>query len=159
MAAALDASIILMALAIFGIIFHLAGGAFVLNAKTAPMFLGVAAGVVIFYRLLWCLANGDTRRPKVDASAAGEFRRPDAHSHATALPGCIGLLELDGRRHRIAVGPGGRRDAHLARSHFQDLPHAGQLDRELKPGGRAPRSRTWIPCCLASADRPRSAWI
>jgi len=60
MAAALDASIMVMALAIFGIVFRLAGGAFVLNAKTAPMFMGVAAGVVIFYRLLWCLANGDT---------------------------------------------------------------------------------------------------
>jgi uncharacterized RDD family membrane protein YckC len=60
MAAALDASIILMALAVFGIVFHLAGGVFVLNAKTAPVFVGVAAGVVIFYRLLWCLANGDT---------------------------------------------------------------------------------------------------
>src|SRR5579863_5306577 len=60
MAAALDASIMVMALAIFGIVFRLAGGAFVLNAKTAPMFIGVAAGVVIFYRLLWCLANGDT---------------------------------------------------------------------------------------------------
>jgi len=60
MAAALDASIVVMALAVFGIVFRLAGGVFVLNPKTAPMFLGVAAGVVIFYRLLWCLANGDT---------------------------------------------------------------------------------------------------
>jgi uncharacterized RDD family membrane protein YckC len=60
MAAALDASIILMALAIFGIVFRLAGGVFVLNATTAPVFLGAAAGIVIFYRLLWCLANGDT---------------------------------------------------------------------------------------------------
>ncbi len=60
MAAALDASIILMALGVFGVVFRLAGGVFVLNAKTAPMFLGVAAGVVILYRLLWCLANGDT---------------------------------------------------------------------------------------------------
>jgi uncharacterized RDD family membrane protein YckC len=64
MAAALDASIIVMALAVFGVVFHLAGGTFVLNAKTAPMFLGVAAGVVIFYRLLWCLANGDTAGQK-----------------------------------------------------------------------------------------------
>ena len=60
MAAALDASIVLMALAIVGIIFRIAGGIFVLNARTAPMFLGVVAGVVLFYRLLWCLANGDT---------------------------------------------------------------------------------------------------
>jgi uncharacterized RDD family membrane protein YckC len=64
MAAALDTSIILMALAIFGIVFHLAGGAFVLNGKTSPMFLGAIAGVVIFYRLLWCLANGDTAGQK-----------------------------------------------------------------------------------------------
>jgi uncharacterized RDD family membrane protein YckC len=64
LAAALDASIILIALGVFGIVFRLAGGAFVLNAKTAPMFFGVAAGVVIFYRLLWCLANGDTAGQK-----------------------------------------------------------------------------------------------
>ena len=60
MAAALDASIVVMALAVFGVVFRLAGGVFVLNVKTAPMFMGAAAGVVIFYRLLWCLANGDT---------------------------------------------------------------------------------------------------
>jgi uncharacterized RDD family membrane protein YckC len=60
MAAALDASMIVMALAVFGIVFRLAGGVFVFNAKTAPIFLGVTAGIVIFYRLLWCLANGDT---------------------------------------------------------------------------------------------------
>jgi uncharacterized RDD family membrane protein YckC len=60
MAAAVDASIVLMALAVFGIIFHLAGGVFVLDTKTAPIFLAAAAGVVIFYRVLWCLANGDS---------------------------------------------------------------------------------------------------
>lgn len=60
MAAALDASIMVIALAIFGIVFHLAGGVFVFNAKTAPIFLGAAAAIAIFYRLLWCLANGDT---------------------------------------------------------------------------------------------------
>ncbi len=60
MAAAVDASIVLMALAIFGLIFHLAGGRFVLDAKTAPIFLAAAAAVVLFYRLLWCLANGDS---------------------------------------------------------------------------------------------------
>ena len=60
MAVAVDASIILMALAIFGIIFRLAGGTFVMDAKTAPIFLAAAAGVVVFYRVLWCLANGDS---------------------------------------------------------------------------------------------------
>jgi uncharacterized RDD family membrane protein YckC len=60
MAAAVDASIVLMALAVFGIIFRVAGGAFVLDAKTAPIFLAAAGGVVVFYRVLWCLANGDS---------------------------------------------------------------------------------------------------
>jgi uncharacterized RDD family membrane protein YckC len=60
MAAAVDASIVLMALAIFGIIFRLAGGTFVMDSKTAPVFLAAAAGVVVFYRVLWCLANGDS---------------------------------------------------------------------------------------------------
>jgi uncharacterized RDD family membrane protein YckC len=60
MAAAADASIVLIALAVFGIIFHLAGGVFILSAKTAPVFLAAAAGVGIFYRVLWCLANGDS---------------------------------------------------------------------------------------------------
>jgi len=60
MAAALDGSIIVIALAVFGTVFRFAGGAFVLNVKTAPMFMGVAIGIVIFYRLLWCLAGGDT---------------------------------------------------------------------------------------------------
>jgi uncharacterized RDD family membrane protein YckC len=60
MAAALDTSLILIALAVFGVVFRLAGGAFVLNAKTAPLFVGAAACVVIFYKLLWCFANGDT---------------------------------------------------------------------------------------------------
>jgi len=60
MAAALDGSVIVIALALFGFVFHLLGGEFVLNQKTIPMFLGVAASVVVFYRVLWCLANGDT---------------------------------------------------------------------------------------------------
>ena len=60
MAAAADASIVLIALAVFGIIFHLAGGVFILSAKTAPVFLAAAASVGVFYRVLWCLANGDS---------------------------------------------------------------------------------------------------
>lgn len=60
MAAALDGSVMAIAMAIFGVVFHLAGGAFVLNAHTIPMFAGAVAGIVIFYRLLWCLANSDT---------------------------------------------------------------------------------------------------
>jgi len=102
MAAALDASIIVMALAVFGIVFHLAGGMFVLNSKTAPMFLGVAAGVVIFYRLLWCLANGDTAGQKwtrlrlvnFDGQAPTRAQRLSrtASGFLSLMAGGIGLL-------------------------------------------------------------------
>jgi len=64
LAAAFDISIVVIALAVFGIVFRLAGGTFALNAKTIPMFAGAATGVVIFYRLLWCFANGDTAGQK-----------------------------------------------------------------------------------------------
>jgi uncharacterized RDD family membrane protein YckC len=102
MAAALDGSIIVMALGVFGVVFHLAGGAFIFNAKTAPAFLGVAAGVVIFYRLLWCLANGDTvgqkwtrlRLVNFDGQAPTRSQRlyRTASGFLSLMAGGIGLL-------------------------------------------------------------------
>jgi uncharacterized RDD family membrane protein YckC len=59
-AAALDASMILIALAVFGAIFYLAGGQVAINAKTLPLLIGVAAVVTFFYKFLWCMANGDS---------------------------------------------------------------------------------------------------
>jgi uncharacterized RDD family membrane protein YckC len=102
MAAALDGSIIVMALGVFGVVFRLAGGAFIFNAKTAPAFVGVAAGVVIFYRLLWCLANGDTvgqkwtrlRLVNFDGQAPTRAQRlyRTASGFLSLLAGGIGLL-------------------------------------------------------------------
>ena len=60
MAAALDGSMILFALAIFGIIFYLAGGQVLLNARTWPVLVAIVAAFVILYEILWCLADGDT---------------------------------------------------------------------------------------------------
>lgn len=60
MAAALDSAMILIALAVFGLVFHFAGGQIVLNTKTGPAFLAVGAGLVFLYKLLWCLGGGDT---------------------------------------------------------------------------------------------------
>jgi len=60
MAAALDGSMILIATAIFGIIFYLAGGQVTLSAKTLPILFAVVAVFVVFYEILWCLAGGDT---------------------------------------------------------------------------------------------------
>lgn len=60
MAAALDASLILIGLAIFGLIFRLAGGEVTLSSRSLPLLIGVAGTIAFFYQLLWCLANGDT---------------------------------------------------------------------------------------------------
>lgn len=60
MAAALDASMIMIALSVFGAIFYMAGGTIAVNSKTIPLLLGMAAVVTFFYKLLWCMANGDS---------------------------------------------------------------------------------------------------
>jgi uncharacterized RDD family membrane protein YckC len=59
-AAALDASMIVIGLAVFGAIFYMAGGVVAINSKTLPLLIGVAAVVTFFYKLLWCMANGDS---------------------------------------------------------------------------------------------------
>jgi len=60
MAVALDASVILIGLALFAGIYYFAGGELIFNARTAPLMIGIAAVFMLFYRVLWCLANGDT---------------------------------------------------------------------------------------------------
>jgi uncharacterized RDD family membrane protein YckC len=60
MAAALDASMIVMALGVFGGIYYFAGGPVALNSKSLPLVLGIVAVVTLFYKLLWCLADGDS---------------------------------------------------------------------------------------------------
>ena len=60
MAAALDMSLVVAALGVFLLTFHLAGGAVVLNQQTVPFFLGVAGLLGVLYRFLFCLGGGDT---------------------------------------------------------------------------------------------------
>jgi uncharacterized RDD family membrane protein YckC len=59
-AAAVDLSMVLVALGVFLGIFFLSGGEMVLNRQTVPVLIGVAAVIALFYRFLWCIANGDT---------------------------------------------------------------------------------------------------
>ena len=56
----MDGALMLIALALFGVVFRLAGGAVVLNARTVPVFLAVAAAVMALYRLLWSCACTDS---------------------------------------------------------------------------------------------------
>lgn len=60
MAAALDASLILIATALFGLVFYLAGGSFILDSKSAPVVAVIVGMIALFYKLLWCLGNGDS---------------------------------------------------------------------------------------------------
>ena len=59
-AAAFDASIIVMATALFMLIFYLSGGEFVLERQTLSVFAGIVVVLALLYKVLWCLGNGDT---------------------------------------------------------------------------------------------------
>lgn len=59
-AAALDASMIVMGLALIGAIFYAAGGTITISSKTLPLLAGVTALVTFLYKMLWCMGNGDS---------------------------------------------------------------------------------------------------
>jgi uncharacterized RDD family membrane protein YckC len=59
-AAALDGTLILISLFLFGLVFRFMGGEIVLNTRTAPLFAAVAAALMVLYRLLWCFAETDS---------------------------------------------------------------------------------------------------
>jgi uncharacterized RDD family membrane protein YckC len=59
-AAVVDFSMVMVALGLFLGVFFLSGGDMVLNRQTIPFLAGVAAVIALFYRFLWCIANGDT---------------------------------------------------------------------------------------------------
>src|SRR5262249_1066141 len=58
-AAAVDLSAILLGLGLFLGVFYLASGQILLNRQTTPFFVGVAVVIGLFYRFLWCVANGE----------------------------------------------------------------------------------------------------
>ena len=59
-AAAFDASMILIAVGLFLGIFFLSGGMLMLSKQNAPFLISVAALLTLFYRFLWVLGNGET---------------------------------------------------------------------------------------------------
>jgi len=60
MAVAVDMSVVLIALGLFGVILYACGGDLSLTRQSAPLYLAVAFLTATFYRLLWCLGNGDS---------------------------------------------------------------------------------------------------
>jgi uncharacterized RDD family membrane protein YckC len=59
-AAAFDASMVLIAVGLFLGIFFLSGGMLMLSKQNAPFLISVAALLALFYRFLWVLGNGET---------------------------------------------------------------------------------------------------
>jgi uncharacterized RDD family membrane protein YckC len=93
-AAAFDVSMVLIAVGIFLSIFFLSGGLIAMTRQTVPFFVGVTAVVALFYRMLWCLADGDTPGMRFAGLRLVDFdgRSPDREQRG--LRQVAGLLSL-----------------------------------------------------------------
>jgi uncharacterized RDD family membrane protein YckC len=93
-AAAFDVSMVVIAVAVFLAIFLLSGGLIAMTRQTVPLFVCVTAVVALFYRLLWCLADGDTPGMRFAGLRLVDFdgRRPDREQRG--LRQVAGLLSL-----------------------------------------------------------------
>ena len=77
--AAVDGSLILVAVGVFLGIFFLSGGQVALDRQALSFLIGVTAVIALFYRALWCLANGDSPGMRFAGLRLVDFdgRRPD----------------------------------------------------------------------------------
>jgi uncharacterized RDD family membrane protein YckC len=94
-AAAIDFSIITISLALFFLIFHVAGGQVVLNPKTLPLCIAMAAIFYLLYELLWCMADTDTAGMRWARLRVVNFegRSPDREQRMVRLAsGCLSML-------------------------------------------------------------------
>jgi len=78
-AAAVDGSLILAGVGVFLGIFFLSGGQVALDRQALSFVIGVTAVIALFYRALWCLANGDSPGMRFAGLRLVDFdgRRPD----------------------------------------------------------------------------------
>ena len=93
-AAAVDASLILVAVGVFLGIFFVSGGQVALDRQALSFIIGVTAVIALFYRALWCLANGDTPGMRFAGLRLVDFdgRRPDREQRG--IRQVAGLLSL-----------------------------------------------------------------
>jgi uncharacterized RDD family membrane protein YckC len=91
MAAAVDGSMIAIAMGLFMAIFLLAGGRLEFTRHTLLMFAGVVAGIVFLYRALWCLGNGDSLGMRLAGLRLVNFdgRAPDREQRTLRLGASI----------------------------------------------------------------------
>jgi uncharacterized RDD family membrane protein YckC len=83
-AAAVDGSLILVGVGVFLTIFFLSGGQVALDRQALSFIIGVTAVIALFYRALWCLANGDSPGMRFAGLRLVDFdgRRPDREQRA-----------------------------------------------------------------------------
>ncbi len=83
-AATVDGSLILVAVGVFLAIFFFSGGQVALDRQALSFVLLVSAVISMFYRALWCLANGDTPGMRFAGLRLVDFdgRRPDREQRA-----------------------------------------------------------------------------
>ncbi len=79
LAAAVDGSVIVIALGAFLGVFHLFGGEVLLTSRTVPLFGAIAAVFCLLYKILWFLADGDSPGMRCARLRLINFdgRRPD----------------------------------------------------------------------------------
>jgi uncharacterized RDD family membrane protein YckC len=93
LAAAVDASMVLIGLGLFLLIFFV-GGDMVVSRETAPFLIAVGAVIALFYRSLWYFGNGDTPGMRFAGLRLVDFdgRRPDREQRG--MRQVAGLLSL-----------------------------------------------------------------
>jgi uncharacterized RDD family membrane protein YckC len=93
-AAAVDGSLIMVAVGVFLTIFFLSGGQVSLDRQAISFIAGVTAVIALFYRALWCLANGDSPGMRFAGLRLVDFdgRRPDREQRGVRQ--VAGLLSL-----------------------------------------------------------------
>jgi uncharacterized RDD family membrane protein YckC len=92
LAAAVDASMIVVAVGVFLAIFFISGGVMAFTKQNAPFFLGVAVLITLLYRSFWYLANGDSPGMRFAGLKLVDFdgRHPDRNQRGMRL--IAGLL-------------------------------------------------------------------
>jgi uncharacterized RDD family membrane protein YckC len=93
-AAALDFGLVATGLGMFFALFHYLGGAGVVGALSTSVSLAIALGILVFYKALWWLANGDTPGMEWCRLRLLDFtgRRPTRKQRAQRFAGtCLSL--------------------------------------------------------------------
>jgi uncharacterized RDD family membrane protein YckC len=94
-AAAVDGSLILVAVAVFLAIFFFSGGQVSMDRQALSFIAGVTIVIALFYRALWCLANGDSPGMRFAGLRLVDFdgRKPDREQRGIRqIAGVLSLL-------------------------------------------------------------------